>query len=78
MSRTLKQLARRYEVANFYDYVVESAVNGNWEQVGQLIREMRRIDRATLLKVVCFCGYYNWFDHLAKNKLIDCLIDALK
>lgn len=78
MSRTLKQLARRYEVANFYDYVVESAVNGNWEQVGQLIREMRRIDRASLLKMVCFCGYDSWFDHLAKNTLIDCLIDALK
>ena len=74
--KSLKALAKSYEVENFYDYIIESYVNGNFTQATELIREMSRRDRAQLLVYVSGGN----FNHELREKLeiaIKDLVDSL-
>lgn len=38
----LEKLANDYEVENFFDYIIESQANGNFSQVRELAKELKR------------------------------------
>lgn len=38
----LERLAKAYEVENFFDYIIESQVNGNFNQVKELAKKLKR------------------------------------
>lgn len=38
----LEKLAKAYEVENFFDYIIESQVNGNLNQVKELAKKLKR------------------------------------
>ena len=38
----LEKLANDYEVENFFDYIIESQANGNFIQVRELAKELKR------------------------------------
>lgn len=38
----LERLAKAYEVKNFFDYIIESQVNGNFSQVRELAKKLKR------------------------------------
>lgn len=38
----LEKLAKDYEVENFFDYIIESQANGNFSQVRELAKELKR------------------------------------
>lgn len=38
----LEKLAKDYEVENFFDYIIESQANGNFSQVRELAKKLKR------------------------------------
>ena len=38
----LEKLAKDYEVENFFDYIIESQANGNFSQVRELAKDLKR------------------------------------
>lgn len=55
---TLKQLAKSYEVENFFDYIIESYINGNFSQVRELFNEMSKKDRYAFIAYAQDMGEY--------------------
>lgn len=47
----LERLAKSYEVDNFFEYIVESQINGNISQVRELAKKLKRNE------LVMFCNY---------------------
>ena len=47
----LDKLAKSYEVDNFFDYIIESYLNGNFTQVKELAKKLKRAEFAQ------FCWY---------------------
>ena len=47
----LEKLAKSYEVENYFDYIIESQMNGNFEQVRELAKRLKRNE------LVRFCAY---------------------
>ena len=47
----LERLAKAYEVENFFDYIISSQMNGNFEQVRELAKKLNRKE------LVQFCAY---------------------
>ena len=74
--KDLKALERSYEVENFYEYIIDSYVNGNFSQAEKLIHEMRRRDRAQLLVYVS-AGDYDHALRYQNERAIEDLIDSL-
>lgn len=48
----LERLAKNYEVENFFDYIIESQMNGNLEQVRELAKKLKRNE---LVWFVSYC-----------------------
>lgn len=44
MRKNIERLAKDYEVENYCEYVMETAVNGQLESVTKLVHEMRKND----------------------------------
>ena len=44
MRKNIKTLAKELEVENYCEYVMETAVNGQFESVTELVHEMRKED----------------------------------
>lgn len=38
----LERLAKAYEVDNFFEYIIESQANGNFNQVKELAKKLKR------------------------------------
>ena len=38
----LERLAKAYEVENFFDYIIQSQVNGHFSQVRELAKKLKR------------------------------------
>ena len=47
----LEKLAKYYGVENFFDYIITSQMNGNFEQVRELAKKLKRNE------LVHFCAY---------------------
>lgn len=73
--KTLKQLEKAYEVEDFYGYIVENLECGNFSSTPELLREMRRRDRAVFLMCVASGVYGEHMSH--KQYLLTCIIDSL-
>lgn len=55
---TLEKLAKSYEVENFFDYIIESQINGNLSQVRELFNEMSKKDRYAFIAYAQSMGQY--------------------
>lgn len=47
----LERLAKAYGVENYFDYIISSQMNGNFEQVRELAKKLKRNE------LVRFCVY---------------------
>lgn len=45
MAKSAKRLAKEYEVSDFFNYIIESYINGNKTQCVELFKEMNRHDQ---------------------------------
>lgn len=54
----LEKLAKSYEVENFFDYIIESQINGNFRQVRKLYCEMTGKDRKAFYHYAKEMGEY--------------------
>lgn len=54
----LEKLSKSYEVDNFFDYIIESRINGNLSQVRELYREMTGKDRKAFYHYAKEMGEY--------------------
>lgn len=48
----LERLAKAYEVGGFFDYLIESYVNGNFSQVRDLAKKLKRNE---LVEFINYC-----------------------
>lgn len=54
----LEKLAKSYEVEDFFDYIIESQINGNFSQVRELFNEMTKKDRYAFIAYAQDMGGY--------------------
>lgn len=57
--KSLENLAKSYEVENFFDYICESFINGNKQQALELFYEMRPSDRLDFMNELNYCTFDN-------------------
>lgn len=57
--KSLENLAKSYEVENFFDYICETFINGNKAETLELFYEMRPSDRLDFMNELNYCT----FDH---------------
>lgn len=57
----LEKLAKDYEVENFFDYIIESQANGNFSQVRELAKELKRNELVRF--TVYALKYYGEYGH---------------
>ncbi len=77
MKNYAEQLARDYDLGtsenDFYNYIVESLINGNRDQVRSLFNELQKADKQTFL-----IDYLNPSKGIEKSVLNICIIELLK
>lgn len=54
----LEKLAKSYEVDNFFDYIIESQINGNFSQVRDLFGELTKKERYAFIAYANDMGQY--------------------
>lgn len=52
----LERLAKAYEVENFFDYIIESQMNGHIEQVRELAKKLKRNELVWFISYCHTCG----------------------
>ncbi len=57
--KSLENLAKSYEVENFFDYICESFINGNYQQTLELFYEMRPSDRLDFMNELNYSTFDN-------------------
>lgn len=62
MRKNIKTLAKELEVEDYCEYVMETAVNGQWESVAKLVSEMRKDDLRDFAYMI-WCGKYDMFSN---------------
>lgn len=52
----LERLAKAYEVENYFDYIITSQMNGNFEQVRELAKKLKRNELVQFVSYCHTCG----------------------
>lgn len=59
--KTLENLAKSYEVEDFFDYICETYLNGNKKSALELFCEMRPKDRVDFMNELNYCTFTQKF-----------------
>lgn len=74
MKRSLKTLARQYEVPDFFDYICDTWHNGHRKQCVELFKEMSMKDRQDFMVELNNCTFHQWDDGPWQIEMLDYLI----
>lgn len=76
MRKNIKTLEKEYEVENFCDYVMETALNGQWGSVTELVNEMRKDDLRDFIYMI-WCGNYDTFSNRIQGGVLREVLNAI-
>ena len=76
MRKNIKTLANELEVENYCEYVMETAVNGQWESVTKLVHEMRKNDLRDFAYMI-WCGKYDMFSNRIQGGVLREVLKAI-
>ena len=76
MRKNIKTLAKELEVENYCEYVMETAVNGQWKSVSELVSEMRKDDLRDFAYMI-WCGKYDMFSNRIQGGVLKEVINAI-
>lgn len=76
MRKNIKTLAKELEVENYCEYVMETAVNGQWESVTKLVHEMRKNDLRDFAYMI-WCGMYDMFSNRIQGGVLREVLKAI-
>ena len=76
MRKNIKTLAKELEVEDYCEYVMETAVNGQWKSVSELVSEMRKDDLRDFAYMI-WCGKYDMFSNRIQGGVLKEVINAI-
>ena len=76
MRKNIKTLAKELEVGNYCEYVMETAVNGQFESVTKLVHEMRKNDLRDFAYMI-WCGKYDMFSNRIQGRVLREVLKAI-
>ena len=76
MRKNIKTLAKELEVEDYCEYVMETAVNGQWESVAELVSEMRKDDLRDFAYMI-WCGKYDMFSNRIQGAVLKEVLKAI-
>ena len=76
MRKNIKTLAKELEVEDYCEYVMEIAVNGQWESVAKLVSEMRKDDLRDFAYMI-WCGKYDMFSNRIQGGVLREVLKAI-
>ena len=76
MRKNIKTLAKELEVEDYCEYVMETAVNGQWESVAKLVSEMRKDDLRDFAYMI-WCGKYDMFSNRIQGGVLRGVLKAI-
>lgn len=76
MRKNIKTLAKELEVENYCEYVMETAVNGQFESVTKLVHEMRKNDLRDFAYMI-WCGKYDMFSNRIQGVVLREVLKAI-
>ena len=76
MRKNIKTLANELEVENYCEYVMETAVNGQFESVTKLVHEMRKNDLRDFAYMI-WCGKYDMFSNRIQGGVLREVLKAI-
>lgn len=76
MRKNIKTLAKELEVENYCEYVMETAVNGQFESVTKLVHEMRKNDLRDFAYMI-WCGKYDMFSNSIQGIVLREVLKAI-
>ena len=76
MRKNIKTLAKELEVEDYCEYVMETAVNGQWESVAKLVSEMRKDDLRDFAYMI-WCGKYDMFSNRIQGGVLREVLKAI-
>lgn len=76
MRKNIKTLAKELEVENYCEYVMETAVNGQFESVTELVHEMRKEDLRQFAYMI-WCGKYDMFSNRIQGVVLREVLKAI-
>ena len=76
MRKNIKTLAKELEVENYCEYVMETAVNRQWESVTKLVHEMRKEDLRDFAYMI-WCGEYDMFSNRIQGGVLREVLNAI-
>lgn len=76
MRKNIKTLAKELEVENYCEYVMETAVNGQFESVTELVHEMRKNDLRDFAYMI-WCGKYDMFSNRIQGRVLREVLKAI-
>lgn len=77
MRKNIKTLEKEYEVENYCDYVMETALNGQWKSVTELVNEMRKDDLRDFAYMI-WCGNYDTFSNRIQGDVLREVLNAIQ
>lgn len=76
MRKSVEKLAKEYEVENYWDYVMETATNGQFESVTELVHEMRKEDLRQFAYLIWW-GHFDCFSHRVQGTVLREVLKAI-
>ena len=76
MRKNIKTLAKELEVEDYCEYVMETAVNGQWKSVSELVSEMRKDDLRDFAYMI-WCGKYDMFSNRIQGGVLREVLKAI-
>lgn len=76
MRKNIKTLEKEYEVENYCDYAMETALNGQWKSVTELVNEMRKDDLRDFAYMI-WCGNYDTFSNRIQGDVLREVLNAI-
>ena len=76
MRKSVYTLAKELEVEDYCEYVMETAVNGQWKSVAELVSEMRKDDLRDFAYMI-WCGKYDMFSNRIQGGVLREVLKAI-
>lgn len=76
MRKNIERLAKEYEVVSYWDYVMETATNGQFESVAKLVHEMRKEDLREFAYLIWW-GHFDCFSHSVQGTVLREVLNAM-
>ena len=76
MRKNIKTLAKELEVEDYCEYVMETAVNGQWKSVSELVSEMRKDDLRDFAYMI-WCDKYDMFSNRIQGGVLREVLKAI-